>query len=412
MRVALLAVPTLAFAQGDLTPPGAPGPTFKTLQQVEPRVPISSAGFNINQPGSYYLTTNLSVASGFGIRVGADDVSLDLGGWTLTGQAGSTDGISAPFSRTNIIVRNGTVRGFGGMGVNLGFNWGVKVEGVTAVGNLGRGIQVGDESAVINCAAIRNGNQGIQTGTHCEVQGCQSRQNGGNGFFTFGNTTFHDSFAVNNTNNGFEVGRSASLRHCVARSNVLSGILANEHANLSDCTAEANGGAGIVSGRGSFIRDCAVIRNASTGFQGDAASQYSQVNVLANGSRGIWLLGDDVLVQRSLIASNATYGIWIANGSVVSDCLISSNGHAGGTVSGILVSGTRNRIENNTLIRNGPYGIFNGFLGGVTNNLIIRNHASGHTTANIAPGAGNHFTLATGPNVTTNLNPYVNFSLP
>lgn len=52
-------VPT--FAQGSLTPPGAPEPTMKTLDQIEARTPISSAPFTIIRPGSYYLTTNLTV---------------------------------------------------------------------------------------------------------------------------------------------------------------------------------------------------------------------------------------------------------------------------------------------------------------------------------------------------------------
>ena len=49
-----------AFAQGALTPPGAPAPTMKSLAQIEPRTPISSVPFTITQPGSYYLTTNLT----------------------------------------------------------------------------------------------------------------------------------------------------------------------------------------------------------------------------------------------------------------------------------------------------------------------------------------------------------------
>jgi hypothetical protein len=37
----ILQPPTL-HAQGSLTPPGAPAPTMKSLDQVEPRTPISS----------------------------------------------------------------------------------------------------------------------------------------------------------------------------------------------------------------------------------------------------------------------------------------------------------------------------------------------------------------------------------
>src|SRR5262245_53544867 len=39
------------LAQGPLAPPGPPSPLFKTLEQVEPRRPISSVPFNITQPG-------------------------------------------------------------------------------------------------------------------------------------------------------------------------------------------------------------------------------------------------------------------------------------------------------------------------------------------------------------------------
>ena len=259
----VMAVPTLALAQGSLTQPGAPGPTMKSLDQLdaklEKRTPISSPSFPITQPGSYYLTTNLVVASGYGIRVEADDVSLDLAGWTLTGLAGSTEGIST-FVRTNITVRNGTVREFSGMGVYLGGISGAKVEGVTAVGNLGRGIYVGDGSAVIDCAAIRNGSQGIETGANCEVRACRSLQNAGSGFLSSANTAFQDSLAANNAQIGFEVGQGGSLRGCVARSNTNTGILTAENASLSDCSAQSNGGAGMATGRGSFIRDCENVR--------------------------------------------------------------------------------------------------------------------------------------------------------
>src|SRR3979411_1673607 len=80
------------FAQGSLTPPGAPTPTMKSLDQIEARAPISSAPFTIGSSGSYYLTTNLSVASGNAITINANGITLDLNGFTISSTAGSATG--------------------------------------------------------------------------------------------------------------------------------------------------------------------------------------------------------------------------------------------------------------------------------------------------------------------------------
>jgi hypothetical protein len=74
-----------AFPQGPLTPPGAPAPTFKTLDQIEPRRDIAklsgSGGFNyvIAAGGSYYLSGNFSVDQTNGINVVGRDSRHLLG---------------------------------------------------------------------------------------------------------------------------------------------------------------------------------------------------------------------------------------------------------------------------------------------------------------------------------------------
>src|SRR5579871_3926344 len=107
------------FAQGSLTPPGAPAPTMKTLSQIEPRTPISSLPFTISTSGSYYLTGNLSLGSASdGITVSADDVAIDLNGFVLSGPGGVNSAIHAAAAHLDISVVNGTVRNWGA-GVNL-----------------------------------------------------------------------------------------------------------------------------------------------------------------------------------------------------------------------------------------------------------------------------------------------------
>lgn len=106
-----------AFPQGSLTPPGAPAPTMKTLDQLdaklEARTPISSAPFTISASGSYYLTGNLSVTIGDAITINADQVTLDLNGFAISSTASPASGTAVLLSgiRKNITVKNGHIRG-------------------------------------------------------------------------------------------------------------------------------------------------------------------------------------------------------------------------------------------------------------------------------------------------------------
>src|SRR6478752_6422281 len=86
---ALLVTPEL-FAQGVLAPTAAPGPLMKSLDQIEPRTPISSLPYTIATSGSYYFTKNLEFTDtgGNAITIYANDVTLDLGGFTLSSIAG------------------------------------------------------------------------------------------------------------------------------------------------------------------------------------------------------------------------------------------------------------------------------------------------------------------------------------
>ena len=107
-----------AHAQGALTPPGAPAPTMRSLDQIysklEARTPISSAPFTITNPGSYYLTTNIVVTtavSSNAIVITANGVTLDLNGFNVSSTVSGATGTAILLAGSNldITILNGHI---------------------------------------------------------------------------------------------------------------------------------------------------------------------------------------------------------------------------------------------------------------------------------------------------------------
>jgi hypothetical protein len=128
----------------------------------------------INQPGSYKLTGNLTVpADEFGILILAENVTLDLNGYTVRGPMNctrtvSTKEVSCPYYNVNAVgilatqkdavVRNGMVRGFASNGVWLQQSG--TVDEVHASHNAGYGVSV-DRGHVHDVHVEMNGDGGI-----------------------------------------------------------------------------------------------------------------------------------------------------------------------------------------------------------------------------------------------------------
>ena len=180
-----------SLAQGPLTPPGAPAPTMKSLDQIEARTPISTAPITISAGGSYYLTQNLTVAGGNAIVITASNVTLDLNGFTISSTADPALGtaISTLPSRNGIVIRNGAIRGsvvrsgstYSGAGFHSGITMlsssGVQVEKIQISGILSSGILLStNASQARNCVVVTCGVEGLKAET---VEDCTVTDIGG-----------------------------------------------------------------------------------------------------------------------------------------------------------------------------------------------------------------------------------------
>ncbi|HEU6449391.1 MAG TPA: right-handed parallel beta-helix repeat-containing protein [Verrucomicrobiae bacterium] len=353
------------LAQGALTPPGAPAPTMKSLSQIEPRTPISSLPFIITNSGSFYLTTNLYLGTGEnGISISANDVTIDLNGFTLTGSpaAGSGSGIYVDYIHTNIVVRNGNLEDWGFRGLEAEYTYNSQFVQLRASGNQDDGLDTGIDSTVIQCTA------------------------------------------ANNVWVGINASAASSVRNCTATDNGNNGISVNAGSVVFGCASTGNGG-GISTGTGCTVSACSAKQNGGDGF---SISQSTIVDCTAQGNsyRGI-VASDGSTVSRCTARVNTTDGILVGTGCQVKDNTCQLNGH-NGTGAGIHVYGNESRIEGNHLVSN-DYGI----LVDATNNVVIKNSAQLNTTNylfTVPQVMGPIIKTADTFGFITNENPWINLS--
>jgi len=241
------------LAQGTLTPPGPPAPTMKTLNQIEPRTPITSTPFTITGPGSYYLSTNLTgSSSSSGISISSSGVTLDLNGFTLRGVPGSLAGIYVTGAFTNVAVRNGSIVDWGNPGCDTSLAYNSELEHLTVSGNT-YGILVGAASLVRNCLVQSNLFDGIYNYGPGLVSDCIAQNNGGAGIrVQF--CAVRDCVAQDNGGDGVSV-VSGRVAGCQVRNNRAYGIDAGS-STVDGCFTENNAQSGINAGA-----DCMITRN-------------------------------------------------------------------------------------------------------------------------------------------------------
>ncbi len=387
----------LVCGQGSLTPPpGAPAPTMKTLDQIEPRTPISKLPYTISQPGSYYLTTNLTANPG-GIGIWASGVTLDLMGFELDGTGGSMTGIAVAPGLANIKIRNGTVRDWSLDGINLASAKNCLVQDLRVSKNYGNGLVVGNASVVSRCVASFNNGDGIVGGDTCSILGCLAFTNNTNGIRIGSSGVVRDCSATGNGAIGLATGRGSSINDCSATDNGSTGIRAFASSTMAGCSAYSNKGHGITDETGVLgvpglsIINCSAINNDLDGFflnngsavknclakwnKGDGidtlyGSTITDCSANDNQGTGISLEAQCTLTGCTA-SGNRTNGVLAKKQCAIVGCTVIEN-HA----NGIRVTSNGNRIDGNNVRDNVNDGITVDAI--ATKNVVVRNISGGN----------------------------------
>lgn len=272
------------FAQGSIVPTTAPSvPIMKTLDQVEARTPISTVPFTISTSGSYYLTSNIAVSTGNAITIAADDVTLDLNGFTISSSASPASGTAVLLSSTrkNVTVKNGHIRGtttFSGTFTTGGFLDGIinssssslnlRVSDVSVLGLGDDGIDFALTSVpsmvIERCTVSICGGTGIRAAL---VRDCVA--------LTTGDTAIASDCAINST------GETVSS---VAGSNGVSGLSVVQNSIGTSVSGNGVQGQQVTNSFGTSTSGNGLNATNALNCQGVSTSGTNGINIAAGGS--------------------------------------------------------------------------------------------------------------------------------
>ena len=246
-----------AFSQGSLTPPGAPAPTMLTLSQVEPRTPVDathtgsggSSEFLITQPGSYYLTTNVvGVSSLHGINISANNVTLDLNGFSLQGSSSAFDAIYIHAGYTNVTVRNGNISGWNNASSAYGY-----------------GLECYATDVILERLNVSANRYGIYLDGYGVVRDCNCYSSSSTGIYVVTGTV-SGCVALNNVNYGIEVVNNCTVKDCTSDNNYAGIYVVGSDSLITGNTCSGNSDAGItIAGTQNRVDDNIVGANAVYG---------------------------------------------------------------------------------------------------------------------------------------------------
>ncbi len=345
---------------------------------LEPQItPLAVGGLPITVTEDYTLTRDITFR-GDGFIVGADNITLDLNGHTITGEPLSADRGILVSGRNGITIKNGTITGFS-QGVQLGHADNNVIQDIISQNNTANGIHIisdSDHNLIDGCTFTGNGDcgisidgsEGVLPSKNNTVQNCTISNNpdGINAYYSVGNSL------VGNTINKFS-GSGIFLKYSESN-HVLFNRVSNDGVSIGqgihlDDTCSFN----VIQGNN--ISSCNVAGIMSDGI--DSEDNLVQGNNISNcGGVGIEINGTQNEVRDNNIENTSGPGIRIRS---------SNNEVIGNTVSysarnGIVLwpPAAGNMVKENQVSYSGSDGIAAaaGSNGAATDNTIMKNEVN------------------------------------
>lgn len=270
---------------------------------------------------SYRLTSDLILATpgALAISIQAARVSIDLNRFEVRGPTvcSGTPLVCSPDSPTGgsairatatgefASLRDGTIAGFTGPGVNL--QAGSLVENLLVVSNAGQGISVGAGSRVVGNRVSRNRSAGILAAEGAIVEGNIADHNGAGISADSGSMLTGNSVLDNQT-----VGLSAGMGSVVSGNAVHRndiGISVESGATLIGNSATRNGSYGISLASGSLAAHNTARENGADGLTAGFDNSFAGNVSTANAHQGI-SLGTGTSYRENVFSGNPAGAIF------------------------------------------------------------------------------------------------------
>lgn len=347
----------LAPPAGAVTSTARFGPRIELSQETTP----GSIGdvYRITSPGSYYLAEDLAVPANMnGIQVSASDVSIDLNGFTIRGEPGSSNGVSILRTVDNIVIQNGVIRDMGLSAIVSGSEGDgadrCVIENVYAYNSGLWGFLLHEYCTFRNCIIDTAQFQGILAGRGALIESCLVRNlSDGDGFKTGPSSRVVGCVAENvmyagtflASGDGFLVGSDSVVMGCLSVASARDGFDLGDRCMIADCAAFLNGQTGFALGESSLIDNCLSSDNLVGGVSIDERSTMRRCYVARTGT-GIVLGSSCAAVGNSVVECTLVTSSGISVPVNSTGCLVDSNFLSGNT-DNMNVLGTGNTIVRN-----------------------------------------------------------------